>query len=107
MRARSGEGERSRRKRASRGAKPYPPPSPQALDTTSEKLVQDSIDALVNDKTAKRTVIVIAHRLSTVRNADVVVVIDKGKLVEMGTWDELSSTSGGSFAAMLALQGLK
>lgn len=84
-----------------------PPPPPQALDTESEKLVQASIDALIADKAKRRTVLVIAHRLSTVRNADVVVVLDKGKVAEVGSWDELSGKDGGAFRAMLALQGLK
>ena len=69
--------------------------------------MQASVDALIHDKAARRTVIVIAHRLSTVRNADVVAVLEKGVLVETGTWAQLSQKEGGHFAAMLALQGLK
>lgn len=93
--------------RGSFDARLTPRPPPQALDTESEKLVQASIDALIADKAKRRTVLVIAHRLSTVRNADVVVVLDKGKVAEVGSWDELSSKDGGAFRAMLALQGLK
>jgi ATP-binding cassette subfamily B (MDR/TAP) protein 1 len=78
-----------------------------ALDSASEALVQASIDALIADKAARRTVLVIAHRLSTVRNADVVVVLDKGRVAEVGAWDTLSRKEGGAFKAMLALQGLK
>jgi subfamily B ATP-binding cassette protein MsbA len=56
-----------------------------SLDTESEKLVQDAIERLLS----KRTNFVIAHRLSTVTNADLIVVIDDGKLVEIGRHDDL------------------
>ena len=52
-----------------------------ALDTESEMLVQDAINRLLVDRTA----IVIAHRLSTIRSADVIVVIEDGRVVEQGT----------------------
>ncbi|MGB2599415.1 MAG: ABC transporter ATP-binding protein [Candidatus Omnitrophota bacterium] len=55
------------------------------LDTESEKLVQEAINNLMKG----RTVIVIAHRLSTVMHADKIVVIDKGKIIDMGTHEEL------------------
>ncbi|MGB3081998.1 MAG: ABC transporter ATP-binding protein [Candidatus Omnitrophota bacterium] len=55
------------------------------LDTESEKLVQEAINNLMKG----RTVIVIAHRLSTVMHADKIVVIDKGKIIDMGTHGEL------------------
>jgi len=61
-----------------------------ALDNESEKLVQDALYAVMNGRTA----IVIAHRLSTIQNADKIVVLDKGKIVEMGTHQELSQQGG-------------
>ena len=56
-----------------------------ALDPRSERLVQEAIDRLMQD----RTVLVIAHRLSTVRHADRIVVLDEGRVVEQGTHEEL------------------
>ena len=61
-----------------------------ALDTVSEKLIQDSIDKLAKD----RTTFIVAHRLSTIRNADKIAVIQDGKCVEFGTWDELMEKKG-------------
>ena len=61
-----------------------------ALDSESEKLVQEAIENLMKN----RTVILIAHRLSTVRNADKIVVIDKGTIAETGTHDELLNKNG-------------
>ncbi|HIC83407.1 MAG TPA: ABC transporter ATP-binding protein, partial [Candidatus Marinimicrobia bacterium] len=61
-----------------------------ALDTESEKNVQDAIEKLMHN----RTVIVIAHRLSTVYNADKIIVLDKGLIVDMGTHKELINKDG-------------
>ena len=68
-----------------------------ALDTLSEKLVQEAIDNV----SANRTVIIIAHRLSTVRQADKIIVIDRGEVVESGTHQELLEQHG-DYARMVA-----
>lgn len=61
-----------------------------ALDSVSEQLIQDSIEKL----SVGRTVVVIAHRLSTIVKADKVVVLEKGKIVEQGTYQELLNRKG-------------
>ena len=61
-----------------------------ALDTESERALKESLDQLL----AGRTAFVIAHRLSTVRDADLIVVIDEGRLVEQGTHDDLMARRG-------------
>tara|TARA_Y100001970_G_scaffold106563_1_gene133540 strand:- start:59 stop:1897 length:1839 start_codon:yes stop_codon:yes gene_type:complete len=61
-----------------------------SLDTESEKIVQDAIEKLMHN----RTVIVIAHRLSTVHNANKIIVLDKGDIVDIGTHDVLINKEG-------------
>ena len=61
-----------------------------ALDSESEKQVQDALDNLME----KRTSIIIAHRLSTIVNADKIIVMDKGKIVEVGTHEQLLQFNG-------------
>ena len=61
-----------------------------ALDTTSERQVQDALSRLMKG----RTTIVIAHRLSTVLDADHIYVLDRGQVVEHGTHDTLIAKSG-------------
>ena len=61
-----------------------------ALDTESERKVQDALDKLVKD----RTVIVIAHRLSTITQADRIIVLDKGHIVESGNHNSLIAENG-------------
>ena len=70
-----------------------------ALDSESERLVQDSLEKLWQDK----TVIAIAHRLSTLRHMDRIVVIDKGRIIEQGTHQELLD-KGGKYADLWAHQ---
>lgn len=72
-----------------------------ALDAESERLVQSAIDRLVAD----RTVIVIAHRLSTVQAADQIVVMDNGAVVEKGTHEELVGL-GGRYKSLVSSQAL-
>ncbi len=70
-----------------------------ALDNTTEILIQASLDELCKG----RTTIVVAHRLSTVKNADRIAVIEGGKVTEQGTHDELIEC-GGTYAGLYALQ---
>ncbi len=72
-----------------------------ALDVETEARVKAAIDRLRKD----RTTFIIAHRLSTVREADLVLFLDHGRIVEMGGYDELS-TRGGRFASLLKTSGL-
>src|SRR5207237_5640013 len=70
-----------------------------ALDTESERLVQEAVDRLL----AGRTVFVIAHRLSTVVHADLILVLDRGRIVERGSHAELLA-QGGAYHRLYALQ---
>uniref|UniRef100_H2ZPT1 Bile salt export pump n=1 Tax=Ciona savignyi TaxID=51511 RepID=H2ZPT1_CIOSA len=69
-----------------------------ALDTESEKIVQEALDAA----RAGRTSIVVAHRLSTVKNADQIAVVDNGVVVEVGTHEQLIATKGAYFSLVNA-----
>ena len=71
-----------------------------SLDSESEKLVQDALEKLME----KRTSIVIAHRLSTVRRADQILVLDQGRLVEKGTHAELMKLDEGIYKRLSLLQ---
>ncbi len=72
-----------------------------ALDAQSEELVRKAIEELSKSKTC----IIIAHRLSTITKADKIVFMDKGRIVETGTYDELMARNGG-FAKMASMQTL-
>ena len=69
------------------------------IDTHTEVLIQQALQKVL----AGRTSIVIAHRLSTVRNADNIVVLDQGRLVEMGNHEELLAKKGGFYARLYAV----
>jgi subfamily B ATP-binding cassette protein MsbA len=70
-----------------------------ALDTESEKLVQDALYKLMENRTS----LIIAHRLSTVQNADTIIVLDKGKIVEQGNHSELMKY-GGLYKRLIDMQ---
>ncbi len=72
------------------------------LDTASEQHIQDSIDALQGEV----TVVIIAHRLSTVKNADRIYVLDDGEVVEADSYHELRAREGGEFREMVEMQSL-
>ena len=69
------------------------------IDTHTEVLIQQALQKVLNGRTS----IVIAHRLSTIRNADNIVVLDQGKLVEMGNHEELLAKKGGTYARLYAV----
>ncbi len=71
-----------------------------ALDNKAEAIVQKAIDNLMKDK----TVFVIAHRLSTIQNADKIVVINQGEIVETGTHSELLNIQNGAYKALYEMQ---
>lgn len=71
-----------------------------ALDNKAEAVVQKAIDNLMQDK----TVFVIAHRLSTIQNADKIVVINQGEIVETGTHEQLLSIENGAYKALYEMQ---
>jgi len=73
-----------------------------ALDTESEKLVQEALNALMKNRTA----IVIAHRLSTIQDADRIIVLEKGQIVEVGTHEELLQKPNGRYRELKLLQEL-
>ncbi len=70
-----------------------------ALDTESERFIQDAMDAMMKN----RTTLVIAHRLSTVEKADLIIVLDKGCIVEQGKHSELLA-AGGHYASLYHMQ---
>lgn len=73
-----------------------------ALDTESERLVQQALENMMQNRTS----VVIAHRLSTIQNADTIVVMQKGEMVEQGTHDELIQKDG-MYAKLVAMQSFE
>ncbi|KAG6429225.1 hypothetical protein SASPL_107270 [Salvia splendens] len=71
-----------------------------ALDAESERVVQEALDRIM----VNRTTVVIAHRLSTIRNANMIVVIHRGKVVEKGTHSELLEDPVGAYSQLVSLQ---
>ena len=71
-----------------------------SLDAESELLVQDALQTLMRNRTS----FVIAHRLSTVRRADAIIVLERGRIAEIGRHDELLARPGGVYAKLYALQ---
>jgi subfamily B ATP-binding cassette protein MsbA len=70
-----------------------------SLDTESERLVQDALEKLMHNRTS----LVIAHRLSTIKNADIICVLHKGRIIEQGTHEELIA-SGGRYSKLHNMQ---
>ncbi len=73
-----------------------------ALDTESERLVQQALDTLLSGRTA----LVIAHRLSTIRHADLIVVVEQGRIVERGTHEQLMDLKG-RYYQLVQMQSIK
>jgi ATP-binding cassette subfamily C protein len=73
-----------------------------SLDSENESRIQDAIDSLQHTM----TIVIITHRLSTIRHADLVHVLERGRLVQSGTWEELAERRTGRFYELLSAQGL-
>jgi len=73
-----------------------------ALDSENERRIQSAIEGLHG----RMTILIITHRLSTIRGADVVHVLEKGRVVESGDWDALAGAEGGRFNALCQAQGI-
>ncbi|QCD76939.1 ATP-binding cassette [Vigna unguiculata] len=71
-----------------------------ALDAESERVVQEALEQAMS----KRTTVVVAHRLTTIRNADTIAVVHQGKIVEQGTHDELIKDVDGAYSQLIRLQ---
>ena len=74
-----------------------------SLDSESEHYIQRSIEKMLGHK----TMIIVAHRLSTLRHCDRILVLEKGRIAENGTWKELTGKSDTLFARMCRQQGIR
>ncbi|TKY54330.1 ABC transporter B family member 11 [Spatholobus suberectus] len=74
-----------------------------ALDAESERIVQEALDRIM----INRTTVIVAHRLSTIRNADTIAVIHQGKIVERGSHDDLTKDRDGAYSQLIRLQEIK
>ena len=74
------------------------------LDSGNERLVQEGVDKLISQQGSACTVIIIAHRLSTVKNADSIAVLQNAKVIEQGSHDALLEREGGVYATLVATQ---
>jgi ATP-binding cassette subfamily B (MDR/TAP) protein 1 len=70
-----------------------------ALDAESERVVQDALDRVM----VNRTTVVVAHRLATIRGADIISVVKNGVIAEKGSHDELMKITDGAYASLIAL----
>ena len=70
------------------------------MDSHSEKMIQDATDKITKDRTS----IIIAHRLTTVKKADKIIVLDKGNIVEIGTHNELLQIENGYYRNLYEVQ---
>ncbi|KAI4369477.1 hypothetical protein MLD38_017915 [Melastoma candidum] len=73
-----------------------------ALDAESERIVQDALDRIM----VSRTTIIVAHRLSTIRNVDMIAVVHQGKIIEKGSHEELTRNAEGAYCQLIRLQEL-
>jgi subfamily B ATP-binding cassette protein MsbA len=71
-----------------------------SLDTESERLVRDALEKLLKDRTS----LIIAHRLSTIQHADIIIVLENGKIVEKGSHSDLMNVEGGLYKRLQSLQ---
>jgi len=81
-----------------------------SLDAESEAIVQEAIDDMIRGQRSLEgaqsgmTVVIVAHRLSTVRSADVIYVVDEGRIIEQGSHEELIANDAGAYSALIRRQ---